>query len=256
MELHVIVDDYQRYREYLSEHGLSLFFRYNSKTILFDAGQSDIFIYNAKKKGLDISNIDFVAFSHGHYDHTGGINSIPLKETTRIYLHPDALLPKYSGNRYIGMPQTDRKKYFILRENYEKLADNIIYLGYIPRKKNKPLGYTVFNGKMIRDYLRDDTALVIKMDSHIIILAGCSHSGIHNIVAYADRFYPGIPKTLIGGFHMHNYTEEEIIGVVERLSSFNVEYVYPGHCTGAKATKYLLSNFEGEKIYSGMTIDL
>ena len=111
MKITVLTDDKVKKRGFLAEHGLSLFIEYEDCNILFDTGQSDVYIRNAKALQLDLNKTDYIVLSHGHYDHCGGISCLPeLKKNPKIYVQETALKNKYAispdGKSYreIGIP--------------------------------------------------------------------------------------------------------------------------------------------------------
>lgn len=100
MKVHILMNNYVRSSKLLAQHVLSFFIEAHNKKILFDAGQTDTFIDNAKILGLNLSEIEAVVLSHGHYDHTGGLHGlVKLNKTAEIYMHPYALKEKFSLKR-------------------------------------------------------------------------------------------------------------------------------------------------------------
>ena len=139
MKITVLTDDKVKKRGLLAEHGLSLFIEYKNCNILFDTGQSDVFIRNTKALQLDLNKTDYIVLSHGHYDHCGGIESLPdLKKNPKIYLQKYAVKRKYAINpdkktyREIGIPQLADDYNISLINGNMKISDNIILLGSIP----------------------------------------------------------------------------------------------------------------------------
>jgi 7,8-dihydropterin-6-yl-methyl-4-(beta-D-ribofuranosyl)aminobenzene 5'-phosphate synthase len=135
-----------------------------------------------------------------------------------------------------------------------KLSDNVCFLGRIPGERKRSLGEVADGNDRKKDFLIDDTGIAISHENSIIVLAGCAHSGIANIVQYAFQKLPGKKTIVIGGFHMHDMAESEIADIIKRLDTIGVSKVYPGHCTGKEAITSLLGHFPGEKLSAGKII--
>jgi 7,8-dihydropterin-6-yl-methyl-4-(beta-D-ribofuranosyl)aminobenzene 5'-phosphate synthase len=236
-----------------AEHGLSIFFKWGAKRFLFDTGQSSRFLKNAAKIGIDLSQLDYVILSHGHYDHTGGLQFLPENCGATLVAHPDYRFPKYDGERFIGTSYAGGllKK---LSRMHVALTPKVHFLGEIPGER-KPFGeYVAADGVRRGDMLYDDTGVVVLDNGKAIVLCGCAHSGIVNIVEYAKNLFSPEKIVLIGGLHMHDYGIEEIQKTAAELKALGVTEVYCGHCTGEEATDALLSAFRGCRLSSGMKI--
>jgi 7,8-dihydropterin-6-yl-methyl-4-(beta-D-ribofuranosyl)aminobenzene 5'-phosphate synthase len=243
MKIYVLVENHENPDpEIGAEHGLSMFFEYEGKRFLFDCGSSGIFARNAERLGIGLNDIDFVVFSHGHWDHTGGFKALNLPEKTRIVAHPDFLKTRRSGKNGLEGFEFSKEK-MVLTKRPKRLTENVWFLGEIPVKEE-------------RDYLFDDSAMAIKKGNEAIVLSGCAHSGIENIVKYASRLLSPERITIIGGFHMWNFSEEKTRDVIKVLKENHVQIVYPGHCTGEKAEQELLESFKGKVLCSGKIIEV
>ena len=130
-----------------SEHGLSFWIEFESRHILFDTGQSDIIVKNAKLLDINLADTEAILLSHGHYDHTGGIPAVVnIARKVDIYLHPEALKPKFgrknNETKAIGMPDSAKQvvlrlagnKKVILTKTPTELSKGIFVTGSIPRK--------------------------------------------------------------------------------------------------------------------------
>jgi len=254
MKTYILVEDTAQ-GDFESEHGLSIYFEKDKKKFIFDLGQSNIFLKNAKKLHLDLSKVDYLTFSHGHYDHTGGLPFFPVNNPIKIIAHPDCLFPKWDGKRYIGFPKDIENLLMELKDKPTKLSDNVYFLGQIPGERNS-LGEYVKDNLRHKDFLLDDTALTINDKGMLIIISGCAHSGIVNIVKYAKSLFSHKEIVIIGGFHMLNYSDKEIKTTINALKKLSVVKVFPGHCTGKKSIDALLGAFEGERLYSGKIIEV
>jgi 7,8-dihydropterin-6-yl-methyl-4-(beta-D-ribofuranosyl)aminobenzene 5'-phosphate synthase len=202
MHLTVLVDNNAGHG-LVGEWGLSFYIEADGQKILFDLGASDLFLKNAACLKIDLQDLNYLVFSHGHYDHTWGLDyliqnylaaRIPLKERPTLVAHPLAFLPKFrnDGSEFgVLVPEPVLKRNYktsLTREPFQ-LTENLFFLGEVPRKfdfeGNGPLGKTLISDSLATDYLLDDTALAYKTHKGLIIITGCSHSGICNIVEHA-----------------------------------------------------------------------
>lgn len=230
----------------------------NNKKILFDTGYSNIFIDNANILGIDLAGVTDLVLSHGHNDHTWGLShlvqhfdrrNIEFTAKKRLIAHPHALLPKTYNSKVIGanLPKNLLDTYFDCVDTAIPyyITDKVIFLGQIPRDNafegKEPIGQTLdADGQMIDDYVLDDSALVIKTSDGIIIITGCSHAGICNIVEYAKKVTQ-MDKiiTVIGGFHLQEASEQILNQTGEYLHQLNISHIHPCHCTDLAAKIHL-----------------
>lgn len=232
------------------EAGFSMWIESEGKKILFDTGITDLQIKNASRLGIDLESTDLIALSHGHYDHTGGLAALqPIFQArgrkVPVLLHPTAMEERSNNGKELGFVMDARA----FEENYEpryskgpvKLTERLTWLGEIPRRydfENISLG----NRDGAPDFLPDDTALVYQGDDGLVVIAGCSHSGICNIVEYAME-YMGDHRIvdIIGGFHLPNPTDEHLAAVCRFLQARHPAALHPCHCTGLRAKIALAS---------------
>ena len=137
MKITVLVENTTSNADFIAEHGLSLLINSNEKTILFDCGQTDAFIKNAKTLGVDLSQVDFLILSHGHYDHGGGLKDfLKINKKATLYLPQNAFDGHYNGvEKYIGLNTTllDENRIVIVDDQL-KIADGIV----VKRLKKEP----------------------------------------------------------------------------------------------------------------------
>lgn len=266
MKITILVDNYVPNDKYLAgEPSFSCFIQHDDLRILFDTGISAMPMKNAAKLKIDLSDLDYVVLSHGHLDHTWGlrhyvahfVNSARVASGTRgrtgdsrrasgsrtkLLCHPLALEPKKYGRENIGIKGTEAE----LAPHFEiittkapfHLDDKTVFLGEIPRTtgfENKaPLGKAKIGGTWIDDYLPDDSALAIDTDEGIVIVTGCSHSGICNIVEQAKKVLNKTRiRTIVGGFHLQSAdpNDDTLIHTRQFLSRQDIGTIYPCHCT-------------------------
>lgn len=257
MKLTVLVDNNTIIDRYFyGEPGVSYFIEDDNTNILFDVGYSDIFIKNAIKMGLDIRNIDSVVISHGHNDHTGGLFDL-IKIYTECKIekinynkpnlisHPLAFLNKQTKEgEEIGSLIKEDKLSQHFNTNLSKdpiwLTDKLVFLGEIERindfENKTPIGIVEYKDGNVEDYVLDDSALAYKTEKGLIIITGCSHAGICNIIECAkkvckeDRIID-----VVGGFHLLDPDEKVIQSTCKYIKQNNIKDIHPCHCTDLKS---------------------
>lgn len=222
-----------------AEHGSSFYVEAGGHKFLFDLGFTDMFASNAERLGISLKSIDRVIFSHSHYDHTGGLRYLPkFSNCNQIVAHPYAPFPRSDGDNFLA--DNISKFEFIAAKNPIHLADNLVFLGEIPSLNDfevrKSWGQIFINEKTLEDYCLDDSALVYKGSQGIIVIAGCSHSGICNIVQYAKNIAEkewGMSEifAVIGGMHLLNQPQDFLNKVTNSLKNSGITDIYPSHCT-------------------------
>lgn len=233
----VLNDNRCNNNKYEFEHGISLFIECYGKKVLFDSGQTEIFINNAKKLNIDLKKLDAIVLSHGDFDHGNGLKYLNTK--TDLICHPDFMLTRISrrtgNNNGLNQTREELAHRFNLIESREpyNINDKIIFLGQIERnndfEKGRNLPAFDENGEIYQHL--DDSGLAIKTEKGLIVISGCSHSGICNTVEYAKK----ITNTdrilaVMGGFHLKEINECTL-KTIEYMKQNNVQKVYLAHCT-------------------------
>ena len=233
----VLNDNRCNNNEFECEHGISIYIEYNGKKLLFDAGQTDIFMRNAKRLNIDLDNLDAIVLSHGDYDHGNGLKY--FNKRAKLILHPDYVLTRISkrtGNDN-GLNQSREE----LMERYDLVEtrkpyfidDEIIFLGEIERNNDfeKDANLPAYDSDGNTYIHLDDSGLCINTEDGLIVISGCSHSGICNTIEYAKKI-TGKNNILavIGGFHLKtiDYQTEKTI---EYMKNNNVQNILLAHCT-------------------------
>lgn len=244
-----------------AEHGFSALVKTTlagiSHTLLFDFGFSESgAARNAAALGIDMSEVEAVALSHGHSDHTGGMEKLMEltgKRNIPFVVHPSVFKTprylKFGEDFKIYFPQLTHEmaeqaglSVIESTEPYPLLDDTILFLGEIPRRtdfeKGFPIAHCRRDGQEVWDAIEDDTSIVVNLkDKGLVILSGCAHAGIINTTLYAKEI-TGIEKVyaLMGGFHLGGPLFEPIIERTrQEIEKINPSYVIPVHCTGRKA---------------------
>jgi len=242
-----------------TENGLSLFIEFYEKKILFDTGQSDLFIHNAEKMRIDLSKVDYLIISHGHFDHGGGLRHfLKINTKAKIFLHINASHKFYTKifgfiPYYVDLDQKiiaqNRRICFI--EEDTQIDDKIILLEGFPEvfpqpEANKALFEKTKTGFIIDKFSHELAMLLIENDE-IVLFSGCSHSGIINIIEEVKLFSKSMRiKATFGGFHINNpiSRKNESQGYIDKLTEALGEtepVFYTCHCTGDNNFRYMQS---------------
>lgn len=270
LKLKVLVDNNTLIDRYFTaEPGLSFWIESDGKKILFDAGYSDVLINNARIMGTDLNGMDIAVLSHGHNDHTWGLNHLvqhfdrTMKTgRPRLIAHPGAFERKRCGSLEIGMTLREDvlSEYFNITKCSApvRITERLLWLGEIPAKDGtrRTIGKTLIDGEWVPDACSDDSALVYEAEAGIVIITGCSHSGICNVIDYAVKL-TGATRILdvIGGFHLQNADEEIMKRTVKGLTKAAPETIRPCHCTDLKAKMELGASLKVEEVGAGLELD-
>ncbi|WKY44283.1 MBL fold metallo-hydrolase [Eubacteriaceae bacterium ES2] len=256
------------------EHGLSLLIEGENTKLLFDLGASSLYRRNAIKMGLSLDNVEKVVISHGHYDHGGGlIDYLSDHQQGKVFVKQEAVgdfFAERSGQRfeYIGLPDeisADSRLCFVGQE-YHLNSKMLLFSGVSGWNFFSPANCNLFvkrESGLVKDDFSHEQHLLIKDDDTIILVAGCAHRGMINVLNYLQARYEISPTHVIGGFHLKglDFNEAENKVLIEALGKAlkerNIQY-YTGHCTGPEAYGYL-KNILGDQllpISTGMQIKI
>ncbi|MDD2564731.1 MAG: MBL fold metallo-hydrolase [Salinivirgaceae bacterium] len=238
------------------EHGLSYYIEFGNKVILFDAGPSDIILRNAEKLYVDLNTIQDIVLSHGHWDHGDGLAYIP--DGKRLIVHPNAFVQRFKRvkKKYIGLKLSESEleaKFSIVRtRNFFEIAPQCWFLGEIERVVDfEPFTENYCLADDTPDTIPDDSAMVCNTPKGLVIVTGCSHSGICNIVLQTQKMIPNRPIcAIIGGFHLKK-VDQRVEKTIEFLKNAKVQKLYPSHCTAPEVISYLGRFFDTAWVRSG-----
>lgn len=252
----------------LAAHGLSLYIEWNGKKILFDTGPDLSFARNAVLMGIDLEQVDLVIISHGHNDHSGGLEEFfQLNSSASVYMHKEAPLPHYSrketGNIVpIGIDASVLVKYRNRIKYINKTQDLLpglrIYEN-IPQDFPRPMTngnlYRQVDRQMIPDDFRHEILMSLDEGQRTSIITGCSHSGILNMVNLVKKDKPEQNvQAVFGGFHVYSRGQKSIVSptYIEKLTSGLKELdtqIFTGHCTGLENFNHIKEEL-GETLHS------
>lgn len=253
MKIINLIENTKGYNECYYEHGLSLYIETRNYRIISDMGATDKFIDNAEKLGVDLKTVDLGILSHGHYDHAGGIldfykinknariliNRLAGKDYYHVYYDENG---KYLSERYIGIDKRilDLPNVEFVDSNL-RLNDEISIFTGVNGRRLWPKGNLSLKVKkdnvFFQDEFEHEQYLVIREGNTKVLVSGCAHNGILNILDRYKEVYNEFPNYVISGFHMMNksgYSDEDIEIIKETayaLKRLDIKF-FTGHCTG------------------------
>jgi 7,8-dihydropterin-6-yl-methyl-4-(beta-D-ribofuranosyl)aminobenzene 5'-phosphate synthase len=199
-----------------SENGLSLIIEFDERKILFDTGQSDLFIHNAEKMGIDLSQVDYLVISHGHFDHGDGLKQfLKINKKAKIFLHINAAHKFYTKMfgfipYYVGLDSkiiAQRTRIYFIEEDTQIDGKIILLEGFtevFPQPEaNKALSEKT-KSRFIADRFNHELAMLLIENDEIVLFSGCSHSRIINKIEEVKLFSRDMRiKATFGGFHIN-----------------------------------------------------
>ena len=250
----------------VGEHGFACFIETETGNYLLDTGQGVGLAHNAALLGKDLSSVKAVLVSHGHYDHTQGLPDL-LRRTgpVDVFAHPDIFAERYTldrhGRHFVGIPW--RRAYleslgarFRFERNYCQVAPGLYLSGEIPRlneveKGDLRLVVPAGDERFVPDPMRDDLSLVIHSSKGLVLVLGCAHAGVVNIMDHVcrqtgqERIY-----AVVGGTHLGFVGPEEFQEASRAFQEFGVERIGVSHCTGLPRAAQLYAQYT-ERFFFG-----
>lgn len=258
--------------ELLSEHGLSFYIENQGHVVMSDVGQTGKFAENAAILGIDLDLVEAVAISHHHYDHGGGLERF-LKENhhATIYLRQldyTALVAEDGPGaiRTIGLDDALLNKNqdrVTLINRSQEILPGFQLITEIPQRYPEPGGdqrLKIKSGNLVRpDPFNHEMVTVFESERGLVVMTGCAHNGVMNMIAATRKALPGKPiLALVGGFHLVHEEPETVREVGKLLLAEDIPSIYTGHCTGDNAVE-ILEQVLGprlHRLYCGLEIEM
>ncbi|MEA1887822.1 MAG: MBL fold metallo-hydrolase [Bacteroidota bacterium] len=219
VNIHVIYDNYVYKKGTQADWGFSILIEGLDKCILFDTGtKPEIFEANFKEMGLDASEIDEVFISHEHRDHFGGLEAM-------LKMNPDVK---------VVVPETFGKNFFRIPEQTGSLTELVSK----PVQICRGLYTTGVLGRAI-----PEQSMVLNTGKGLVVMTGCSHPGIINILEQVEEDFGKDIYMVFGGFHLMNSSEKQINEIIERMNELGVQKCGASHCTGEQQIKWFRQAF-------------
>ncbi|MBZ4659253.1 MAG: fold metallo-hydrolase, partial [Desulfacinum sp.] len=246
----------------IGEHGFAAYVETPAATLLFDTGQGFGLVPNSLRLKKDLSKVAQLVLSHGHFDHTGGLLAfLGVHGPCEVVAHPDVLLERFRWMPVgpdqkpvsIGMPWkesylTTRGARFRWVDSFQEIAPNVFVSGEVPRKTDFETGDPKFvlreGDGWAPDPFRDDYSLVLKTPKGLVVILGCAHAGLINILDHVtgqsgeDRVY-----AVLGGTHLGFSPSEQLDKTLEELKRYQVQVLAVSHCTGQAPIARLSAEF-------------
>ncbi len=275
MKLHVLVDNNTLVdRYYLGEPGFSVLIEDRGTRLLFDTGYSDIFIRNGQRMGLAFTDLDYVLLSHSHMDHTWGLEPL-IRYYSELGManisHQKPILVAHDqtfisvteesfGEFGSLLSQKRLAKHFTMQLSASPLwlNDRVVFLGQIPRQNDfeSLLRFGRKEGAEEDDWVIEDSALAYKSDKGLVIVTGCSHAGICNIIDYArgvcgeDRI-----ADVVGGLHLQKPATKQLDGTVDFIGKLGMEHIHACHCTDLESKIALSKVVDVKEVGVGLVLE-
>ena len=257
--------------DFLGEHGFAALIEHDDKTYLFDTGQGHTLPHNVKSGGFQLDGIEAILLSDGHFDHTGGLPWV-LEQTgaKKIIAHPAVFaghMARLSPDPavaplYIGPPQTQEAfeaagAIFDFREETGAVAPGFHFITGYARQPDQTPGdrqLVLPQGEdHVPDPIAEDANLLLETPSGPVLVLGCAHGGVLNILDHVKATF-GITRlhAILGGTHLMFYAPEQIRAAIEAFEAFDVKVVGVSHCTGPQAAMTLARHF-GDRFQQAAT---
>jgi len=256
----------------IGEHGFAAYIEYKGENYLFDTGQGKGLVDNSIILKKDLRNIKSLYLSHGHYDHTLGLPSLlQVKSPLDVYAHPDIFKNRFwlrdGKKKFIGLPYT--RAYleglganFTLLKEFNEIENGIYLSGEVERSttfEKIDTGMKMIHEKEgeVDDNIMDDYSLAINTAKGLVIVLGCAHAGVINII---NHF---IKKTgnsqiyaVLGGTHLGFASDEQINKTIEAIDQYNIKKLGASHCTGLEVGAKLYNKLKDRFFFASVGAEL
>lgn len=253
------------------EWGLAFHIEFNGKKYLLDTGGSELFLSNAEKLGINISEVDCAILSHAHYDHSLGMEAFfRVNSRAEFFVSPNAGENCYAGlgflSKYIGLPKGVLSAY---KERIRKpsgvteIDKNVFVVPHstegLSRIGRRSHLYVRRGWRYLPDDFTHEQSLVFRTEGGLVIFNSCSHSGADVVMEEVGRAFPGESvKAYLGGLHLFRMSGSEVEEIAGKIRKLGISRVITGHCTGDKAFAVLKSCLGDtiDQFHCGMIIEI
>lgn len=236
------------------EWGFSALVEADGHRILLDTGaHPETVLQNARDLNVDLSDVREVILTHNHWDHVTGLATLRREMMKR---NPDAMsLVHVANGIFYSRPSADGEgnRMIAIRKEYEATGGKFIehsdgtdifpgawLTGPVPRRYPErnwsASGQVQMPSGLVEDTLPEDQSLVLNTTQGLVVITGCGHAGIINILTYASTKFPTRPvHAVIGGLHLFPASDEQLDWTGDEFKQFKVANLLGAHCTGIEA---------------------
>ncbi|NLB64768.1 MAG: MBL fold metallo-hydrolase [Fibrobacter sp.] len=244
----IVAENHSSDSNLVAEHGLCLHIDNGAQSILFDAGRSDSVIDNLKYLQLEPKAPQFIALSHGHYDHCNGVPALrQLFPQAQLHFNPLLLDPKWvlddNSWRYGGLPR-DFHPVGDFKHGFLELIPGVFASGHVISAAETQTDTTRFyrnpTGELQKDAFNDEQIILVHTNKGLSVISGCMHCGLDATIKRSRELFPKIPfYALVGGFHLVSLGEKVFNDFVNSVKKHKFRKIMPLHCSGLDFVSYL-----------------
>lgn len=267
MQITALMEDHPgRRKDLIAEHGLSFYVSFAGKRILFDCGSSEHTLWNAQKLGIELEKLDAVVLSHSHYDHASGFRFLTQQHlgSGQVYTGPGFFEPKYAKNGVhyavlsAGFDAKFLEKYNIQHQQVNGVQE--VFSGaylvadfpWVHPMETIPERFVrLTDGGLVQDDFRDEICLALDAPEGLVLLVGCAHPGILNMVCHARTVLGKPVQAVLGGTHLVEADAVRAEKTVNTLKEMGVKLLGLSHCSGEAVQQILRERHDLQSCHLG-----